>query len=157
MRKLYLFLTFLLSVTCIIALMAASAELYEGYEQQARLERLKSTGEELPATVVAKQIPEQGQPAAPASGSVRVELRAGPRRGEIISVPVGASTFAAISEGDPVQVLVGAEGATILGPKGDGAGLSLAIALLSLVGTVVLARRIRRMPAGEAEEGQGTN
>lgn len=154
MRKLYLFLTFLLSVTCIIALMTASAELYEGYERQARLERLKSTGEELPATIIAKRIPEQGQPASAASGSVRVELRAGPRRGEIISVPVGASTFAAISEGEVVKVLVGAEGATIVTPEGDGAGRSLAIALLSLVGTVVLARRIRRMPAGEADGGR---
>lgn len=149
MRKLYLFLTFLLTVTCIFSLMAASAGLYEGYERQARRETLAGTGEQLPATVVEKRIPEQGQPTAIASGSLVVELRTGPRQGDIISVPVNAGAFGAISEGEAVNVLLSSEGAYFveLDRQGSGGGTALAIALFSLAGTVFLARRIKRMPA----------
>lgn len=153
MRNLYLFLTFLLAVTCIFALMAASADLYDGYEQQARLERLRSTGEAFPAMVVEKRLPERGQPASAASGSISVELRAGPRQGEVIPVPADAGTFTAVSEGALVTVLVSPEGAALLDPDGreGGGGMALAIGLLSLAGTIVFARRIRRMPARGAD------
>lgn len=154
MRKLYLFLTFLLTVTSIISLMVASAGFFEGYEQQARLERLNSSGERVPAIVVQKQMPLSGQPTAAAPGTINVELRAGVRRGDIIAVPVDFRTLEAMSEGDVLTVVVDGQEAMVLSSEGSQShpGLAAAIFLLSLAGVVVLVRRIKQMPEGSEEK-----
>jgi hypothetical protein len=148
MRKLYLFLTFILAVTCIFSLMAASAGLYEGYERQARLERLENSGEKFQATVVEKRLPKVDRPSAQASGDIVVELRSGPRQGQTIPVPVSVQTFSAIAEGQAVTIVLSPEGAHLVAEQQQSGGaLALVIALLSFIGALFTARQVRRTPA----------
>jgi len=150
MRKLYLLATFFLAVTCIFSLMAASAGLFDRYEAHNRIAALKATGTEFPATVVDKRIVKDDRPRASYAGRIYIRLQAGPREGETLSASVPPRAFENVSVGASVTALVGKNQVHILelsARRSDQSGLFIVLALVSLVGTILLMRRIRHMPA----------
>lgn len=149
MRKISLLATFLLTVCAIVTLMAASAELFEQYEFERRLDQF---GEPVAGRVIGGELPDKlksGAAGTPSRGEHRVfiQLLEGPRTGDVVSQRVAPSRAGELIAGQRVRVLVGESGVQVLELRRDGGALGyLLAALLSVLGAGALVYRIKRLP-----------